>query len=187
MPLRGRLPTAMELSRPTQPQPVCAKEDGSTSLPSSRTGLAGASNFNTTPVWPAGLRRTQGHRPTLLTSSTPKQACDSSLHGNRAIYPATTSLPRKRRNILRDGHDGTTAVRLDLDESCPSKPLPEATSHYEAMPEGPSPAVTLYSPHQPQERCTQQALTPLGINKLPPDVEHGEVGLYLCHIHSCLC
>lgn len=176
----------MRLSRPVQPQPICAREDGSTSLPTARMGLSRASSFNTTPVWPAGLRRPQGRCPVLLASSTPKQACESSLRGARPSYPTATSLPCQRAG-LRDGDQRTIAVRLDLDESCPSEPLPEPISHYEAMPEGTSPAVVLCPPHQPQDRCTQQAQTPLGIGKLPPDVLHGEVGLSHVHVQRCLC
>lgn len=178
MPLRGRLPTAMEPSCPAQPQPICAREDGITSVPGSRAGLARTSSFNTTPVWPAGLRKTRGHRTSLLASSTPKSACESSLRSNQASYCNFTSFPHKRKGGLRDGDQGTIAVRLDLDESSPNEPSPEAT-HYEGIPEESFPAMVLHPPHEPLERCAQQAQTPLGTSKLPPDVLRREVGLLL--------
>ena len=185
VPLRGHLPTAMEPSCPAQPQPICAREDGITSIPGSKAGLARTSSFNTTPVWPAGLRRTRGHRSSFLASSTPKSACESSLRSTQASYRTTTSFPHKRKGGLRDGDQGTIAVQLDLDESCSNEPSPEATFHYEGMPEKTFPAMELHSPHQPLERCAQQAQTPQGTSKLPPDVLHGEVGLLL-HVQCML-
>ena len=185
VPLRGRLPTAMKLSCPAQPQPICAKEYGITSVPGSKAGLARTSSFNTTPVWPAGLRRTWGHRSSFFASSTPKSACESSLRSTQASYRTTTSFPHKRKGGLRNGDQGTIAVQLDLDESCSNEPSPEATFHYEGMPEKTFPAMELHSPHEPLERCTQQAQTPQGTSKLPPDVLHGEVGLLL-HVQCML-
>lgn len=180
VPPRGRLPTTTGLSRSVQPQPICAREDGSTSLLSNnRVGLARTNSFSTTPVWPAGLRRPQGHRPALLAASTPKQVCESNLHGTRASYTATTSLPLERAG-LKDGGRRTIAIRLNLDESCSSETLPEAIFPCEAIPEGTSPAVVPYFPQQPQERSTRQAQTPLCISKLTPDGLHGEVGFHTC-------
>ena len=161
VPLRGCLPTNTGLPRSVQPQPICTKEDGSTSLPSSRMGLTRGHSLNTTPVWPAGLRRPHSH-----------------LHGTRASYTAATSLPLERAGVKDSGRK-TIAVRLNLDESCSNETLPEASLPCEAMPEGTSPAMVPDSPEHLQERSTKQAQIPQCISNLAPEGLHGEVGIHL--------